>query len=126
MKDLLEKGLIVTNYIKDGNNLLEVLVNFSTILSIFLSICSIAFAGYTSIETGRQFHFMSRAVEEIRTTNHIMSENYKDLLNHYHDTVKTFSELLNRQFDSNKVIECQDLILKSLMPYLNFPKTDEL
>lgn len=70
------------------------LVNFSTILSIFLSISSIAFAGYTSIEIGRQFHFMSRAVEEIRVTNNIMSENYKNLLNHYHDTVSSFSKLL--------------------------------
>lgn len=37
---------------------------------------------------------MSRAVEEIRVTNNIMSENYKNLLNHYHDTVSSFSKLL--------------------------------
>lgn len=116
---------IITNYIKDGNNLLEVLVNFSTILSIFLSICSIAFAGYTSIETGRQFHFMSRAVEEIRTTNHIMSENYKDLLNHYHDTVKTFSELLNRQFDSNQSNRMSGFNPKKSDDFSKFPKNDE-
>ena len=59
-------------------------------MSIVLSISSIAFAAYTSIETGRQFHFMSRAVEEIRTSNGIMSDNYKNLLKHYHDTVSSF------------------------------------
>lgn len=93
---------IITSRIEDGDDLLEALVNFSTILSIVLSVSSIAFAGYTSIETGRQFHFMSRAVEEIRTTNRIMSDNYKDLLNHYHDTVKTFSELMNKQIVSSQ------------------------
>ena len=66
---------ILENFVMQGDNLLSALTNFSTILSIFLSVSSIAFAGYTSIETGRQFHYMSRAVEEIRTSNRIMSEN---------------------------------------------------
>lgn len=64
---------ILENFVMQGDNLLSALTNFSTILSIFLSVSSIAFAGYTSIETGRQFHYMSRAVEEIRTSNRIMS-----------------------------------------------------
>ena len=85
---------ILTNYIKDGNNLVNLLVNFSTLLSIVLSVSSIAFAGYTSIETGRQYYNMAKAVEEIRTTNGIMSENYKNLMEHYHETVKLFSQIL--------------------------------
>ena len=83
-------AMILKGYIVNGDNLLSALENFSTILSIVLYISSIAFAAYTSIETGRQFHFMSRAVEEIRTSNGIMSDNYKNLLKHYHDTVSSF------------------------------------
>lgn len=83
-------AMILKGYIVNGDKLLSALENFSTILSIVLSISSIAFAAYTSIETGRQFHFMSRAVEEIRTSNGIMSDNYKNLLKHYHDTVSSF------------------------------------
>lgn len=60
---------ILESFVVEGDKLLTALVDFSTILSIFLSVSSIAFAGYTSIETGRQFHYMSRAVEEIRTSN---------------------------------------------------------
>lgn len=94
---------ILENIIVEGDKLLSALVNFSTFLSIILSISSIAFAGYTSIETGRQFHYMSRAVEEIRTSNRIMSDNYKNLLDHYHDTVNKFSEILELRFRvSNK------------------------
>lgn len=94
---------ILENNVVEGDNLLSALVNFSTILSIVLSISSIAFAGYTSIETGRQFHYMSRAVEEIRTSYRIMSDNYKNLLGHYHDTVSRFSEILEqRSTASNK------------------------
>lgn len=88
---------ILENFVMQGDNLLSALTNFSTILSIFLSVSSIAFAGYTSIETGRQFHYMSRAVEEIRTSNRIMSENYKNLLEHYHDTVNTFSKIFEQK-----------------------------
>ena len=88
---------ILENLVMQGDSLLSALTNFSTILSIFLSVSSIAFAGYTSIETGRQFHYMSRAVEEIRTSNRIMSENYKNLLNHYHDTVNTFSKIFEQK-----------------------------
>jgi hypothetical protein len=98
---------ILTNYIKDGNNLVNLLVNFSTLLSIVLSVSSIAFAGYTSIETGRQYYNMAKAVEEIRTTNGIMSENYKNLMEHYHETVKLFSQILegyaNNAASSNRV-----------------------
>lgn len=83
-------AMILKGYVVNGDKLLSALENFSTILSIVLSVSSIAFAGYTSIETGRQFHFMSRAVEEIRTSNEIMSDNYKNLLKHYHDTVNSF------------------------------------
>lgn len=83
-------AMILNQNVVNGDNLLSALENFSTILSIVLSVSSIAFAAYTSIETGRQFHFMSRAVEEIRTSNDIMSDNYKDLLKHYHDTVSSF------------------------------------
>lgn len=88
---------ILENFVMQGDNLLSALTNFSTILSIFLSVSSIAFAGYTSIETGRQFHYMSRAVEEIRTSNRIMSENYKNLLEHNHDTVNTFSKIFEQK-----------------------------
>lgn len=87
---------ILENLVMQGDSLLSALTNFSTILSIFLSVSSIAFAGYTSIETGRQFHYMSRAVEEIQTSNRIMSENYKNLLDHYHDTVNTFSKIFEQ------------------------------
>ena len=80
---------ILTKKVVAGNVLLSALENFSTILSIVLSFSSIAFAGYTSIETGRQFNSMSRAVEEIRTSNRMMSDNYKILLEHYHDTVNS-------------------------------------
>ena len=83
-------AMILNENVINGDKLLSALENFSTILSIVLSISSIAFAAYTSIETGRQFHFMSRAVEEIRTSNGIMSDNYKNLLKHYHDTVSSF------------------------------------
>mgnify|MGYP000068143861 CR=1 FL=1 len=83
-------AMILNGYVVNGDKLLSALENFSTILSIVLSVSSIAFAAYTSIETGRQFHFMSRAVEEIRTSNDIMSDNYKNLLKHYHDTVNSF------------------------------------
>lgn len=88
---------ILENFVMQGDNLLSALTNFSTILSIFLSVSSIAFAGYTSIETGRQFHYMSRAVEEIRTSNRIMSENYQNLLEHYHDTVNTLSKIFEQK-----------------------------
>ena len=80
-------AMILNENIVNGDKLLSALEKFSTILSIVLSI---SFAAYTSIETGRQFHFMSRAVEEIRTSNGIMSDNYKNLLKHYHDTVSSF------------------------------------
>ena len=83
-------AMILNENVINGDKLLSALENFSTILSIVLSISSISFAAYTSIETGRQFHFMSRAVEEIRTSNSIMSDNYKNLLKHYHDTVSSF------------------------------------
>lgn len=94
---------ILESFVIEGDKLLTALVDFSTILSVFLSVSSIAFAGYTSIETGRQFHYMSRAVEEIRTLNRIMSDNYKNLLDHYHDTVNKFSEILeHHSYASNK------------------------
>lgn len=97
---LLATWLLVKN-VTNGDRLLSALENFSTILSIILSISSIAFAGYTSIETGRQFHDMSKAVEEIRTSNRIMSDNYAKLLEHYHDTVNSFSKILNRKESSS-------------------------
>lgn len=83
---------LLSNYIAQGDNLIHAIENFSTILSIVLSVSSIAFAGYTSIETGRQYHSMSKAVTEIETSNKIMSSNYRDLLKHYHDTVNQFSK----------------------------------
>ena len=64
---------------------------------MFISLPQRLFSRYTSIETGRQFHYMSRAVEEIRTSNRIMSENYKNLLEHYHDTVNTFSKIFEQK-----------------------------
>lgn len=93
---------ILKSFVVSGDGLLSALENFSTILSIVLSISSIAFAGYTSVETSRQFHYMSRAVEEIRTSNRIMSDNYKNLLDHYHDTVNSFSKILTQQEDGLK------------------------
>lgn len=89
---------ILTNFIYNGDNLLHAIENFSTILSIFLSVSSIAFAGYTSIETGRQYHSMTKAVKEIETSSKLMSENYRDLLKHYHDTVKDFSTQMSNGY----------------------------
>lgn len=89
--------VILTEKVANGDNLVNAIENFSTILSIVLSVSSIAFAGYTSIETGRQYHNMSRAVTQIETANKIMSENYRDLLKHYHDTVRHFSNHLRYQ-----------------------------
>lgn len=106
---LLLSAWIVTNYIKDGNNLVDLLMNFSTLLSIVLSVSSIAFAGYTSIETGRQYYFMAKAVEEIRTTNRIMSENYKDLMEHYHETVKLFSTILENHANNGSSNRVSDI-----------------
>ena len=83
---------VLSNSISNGDNLLRAIENFSTILSIILSISSIAFAGYTSIETGRQYHDMAKAVTQIETSNNIMSKNYKDLIKHYHETVTHFSK----------------------------------
>lgn len=97
-------SFIIANTMVDGEALLRSLNTFSTILSIVLSVSSIAFAAYTSIETGRQFHLMSRAVEEIRVTNRIMSDNYKDLLGHYHDTVQSIPKLLNNQLEQQSKI----------------------
>lgn len=94
--------MILNQNVVNGDNLLSTLENFSTILSIVLSVSSIAFAAYTSIETGRQFHFMSRAVEEIRTSNDIMSDYYKNLLKHYHDTVSSFVNKDNITSNENK------------------------
>lgn len=95
-------SFMIANTMVDGEALLRSLNTFSTILSIVLSVSSIAFAAYTSIETGRQFHLMSRAVEEIRVTNRIMSDNYKDLLGHYHDTVQSIPNLLNNQLEQQR------------------------
>ena len=48
-------AMILNGYVVNGDKLLSALENFSTILSIVLSVSSIAFAAYTSIETGRPF-----------------------------------------------------------------------
>lgn len=100
---------ILKSFVVGGDGLLSALENFSTILSIVLSVSSIAFAGYTSVETGRQFHYMSRAVEEIRTSNRIMSDNYKNLLDHYHDTVSSFSKMFGQQSDGLKNNKVNDV-----------------
>lgn len=100
---------ILKSFVVSGDGLLSALENFSTILSIVLSVSSIAFAGYTSVETSRQFHYMSRAVEEIRTSNRIMSDNYKNLLDHYHDTVNSFSKMFTHQGDETKNNKVNDV-----------------
>ena len=102
--------------------LLESLNSFSTILSIALSVSSIAFAGYTSIETGRHFHFMTQAVDEIRVTNQIMSENYKILIEHYHETVKSIPQLLARDFEKKNRINKNNL--ESIEGISNFSKNE--
>lgn len=99
---LLLLSVILKDCVVQGDNLIHGIENFSTILSIFLSITSMAFAGYTSIETGRQYHSMSKAVTQIETTNKIMSSNYRDLLRHYHDTVKHFSKYMGEAYGNQQ------------------------
>lgn len=118
--------VILTERVSNGDNLVNAVENFSTILSIVLSVSSIAFAGYTSIETGRQYHNMSRAVTQIETANKIMSENYRDLLKHYHDTVRHFSNQLRYQStnQTNHVPNTPSQIIgvKGNATHINTPK----
>ena len=73
-------SVLISNNLICGNKLLNTIVNFSTILSIIVSITSILFACYTSLQTGNQYSHMAQALEEIRATNGHMAENNQLLL----------------------------------------------
>ena len=79
---------IVTKRIFNGDNLLEGISNFSTLLSIILSISSISFAYYTSHQTSRQYENMSTAVTEIKESNRHMEKNNTMLLRFIREITK--------------------------------------
>ena len=69
----------------EGSVLIDAITNFSTILSIILSISSILFAYYTSRDTSMQYRSMEKALEEVRVTNKFMAENNSILLQQVKD-----------------------------------------
>lgn len=69
----------------DGKLLIDSITNFSTILSIVLSISSILFAFFTSHDTSMQYRSMEKALEEVRATNKHMAENNAILLQQVRD-----------------------------------------
>lgn len=101
----------------NGENLLNGLVNFATLLSIFLSIFSISFAYYTSQQTSNQYNHMSRAVTEIRTSNGIMAENNTTLMKFIRDIsveIATIGgrvglQVSNRQSNNNDLSLLKDI-----------------
>ncbi len=79
---LLTYGL---NKIHKVDILIESITNFSTILSIILSISSILFAYYTSHDTSMQYRSMEKALGEVRVTNKHMEKNNYILLQQVKD-----------------------------------------
>lgn len=71
---------ILLKYTLNGEVLIGAITNFSTILSIILSITSIFFAFYTSRDTSAQYRNMDKALNEIRLTNKNMEANNLYLL----------------------------------------------
>ena len=72
----------------EGSVLIDAITNFSTILSIILSISSILFAYYTSRDTSMQYRSMEKALEEVRgriewSINVGIPVNLKDLAEHF-------------------------------------------
>lgn len=101
---------LLSDKVVNGGDLLDSLVNFATILSIFLSISSICFALYTSLQTTRQYDNMSQAVTEIKVTNSSMDRNNTMLFKYIKDINKEIAYLGGR-IDinyNNKQIEDKD------------------
>lgn len=99
---------IVTKRIIDGDNLLEGISNFSTLLSIILSISSISFAYYTSHQTSRQYENMSTAVTEIKESNRHMEKNNAMLLRFIREITKEIGiigGMMDKPSNSQKVEE---------------------
>lgn len=88
--------VLVSEKAVNGDNLLYSLVNFATLLSIFLSVSSICFALYTSMQTSRQYDNMSQAVTEIKATNEFMKSSNSQLFRNIKDIARDLAYLGGR------------------------------
>lgn len=104
--------------IPNGEVLVTYISNFSTMLSIILSISSIFFAYYTSRDTSMQYRSMEKALEEVRITNRSITENNSLLLSQVREiaiNVNVLNDKLGRQTAQidNKHLDSPNLQLKS-------------
>lgn len=63
----------------NGDSLVALLTNFATILSIILSISSIAYAYSTSHDTARQFAEIDKMVAQMRENNEEIRKNIREI-----------------------------------------------
>ena len=113
-------NVVVSDKSVNADHLLYSIVNFATILSIFLSVSSICFALYTSMQTSRQYDNMSQAVTEIKATNEFMKSNSSQLLRNIRDIAKDLAYLGGKFDNEFKNRQVND---KSLTNY-NIPKNN--
>lgn len=122
--------ILLSEKMVNGDALLESLVNFATVLSIFLSVSSICFALYTSLQTTRQYDNMSQAVTEIKVTNSSMDRNNTMLFKYIKEITKEIAYLggrIEKDFN-NKQTEDKDFS-KERIPSNNdaeVPKNKEM
>lgn len=103
---------ILTNRIGKGDNLLKGIENFSTVLSIILSITSILYTTFTSHDTSRQLSATQCAVGEIREASNIIAKNNSEMLQVVLNITKDIAEIrtnvqkqsLGIQTDTSKLL----------------------
>ena len=81
-----------------SDRLISILTNFSTLLSIVLSISSILFAYYTSRDTNNQYVAMGKALAEIRAASYQSIINNSDLITQVESIARDVS-VLNSKYD---------------------------
>lgn len=87
----------------NSDSLIKILSNFSTLLSIILSISSILFAYFTSRDTNNQYIAMGKALEEVRAASYQTIINNSDLISQVNAIAKDVS-VLNSKYDLQSIL----------------------
>ncbi|MCM1218481.1 MAG: hypothetical protein NC548_28670 [Lachnospiraceae bacterium] len=87
----------------NSKELLSLITNFATLLSIILSISSILFAYFTSRDTSNQYISMGKALEEIRANNNQITQNNSNLVSQVTRITENVTSL-NNKYDIQELL----------------------
>lgn len=89
-------SIFLSHTIINGDNLLNGIVNFATIVSIILSITSIFYTAFTSRDTSAQFSNIDKAVAIIKENNDKIESNNRTMLQTVFELTKDIAIIKDR------------------------------